>query len=55
MLYFQPHAPPYTREGLQLDVLEGTEWVEIGECGLTSPEVLTGAHGLAMGLGPIDC
>lgn len=51
-----PTQHPYTREGLQLDVRDGNEWVEIGECGLASPEVLRAngvrsPHGLAMGLG----
>ena len=46
---------PYTTEGLQIDVENGDEWVEIGECGLAAPDVLTRAgvagSGLAMGLG----
>lgn len=48
---------PYTEEGLQIDVLSGSGWVEIGECGLASPRVLREAglspsvSGLAMGLG----
>jgi phenylalanyl-tRNA synthetase alpha chain len=44
---------PYTDAGRQIDVLDGHEWVEIGECGLASPEVIgaTAPHGLAMGLG----
>ena len=48
---------PYTRDGLQIDVRCGAEWIEIGECGLAHPEVLAAAgwppdaSGLAMGLG----
>ncbi len=43
---------------LQIDVLEGGEWVEIGECGLAHPRLLAECGhdpgrvtGLAMGLG----
>ncbi|MDZ4827601.1 MAG: hypothetical protein SGJ13_14225 [Actinomycetota bacterium] len=46
---------PYTTSGLQIDVANGDEWVEIGECGLAGGHVLAGAGlegtGLAMGLG----
>ena len=48
---------PYTTDGLQIDVENGDEWVEIGECGLAAVPVLRGAglddgwNGLAMGLG----
>lgn len=48
---------PYTRNGLQIDVGIGDRWIEIGECGLASPELLgASGHGpdvtgLAMGLG----
>ena len=46
---------PYTTDGLQIDVQNGDEWVEIGECGLAAAPVLAGAGvagtGLAMGLG----
>ncbi|MEM6807460.1 MAG: hypothetical protein AAF696_39040 [Bacteroidota bacterium] len=49
---------PYTQEGLQIDVLYEGEWVEIGECGLTHPEIHKTnlpdhpqLYGLAMGLG----
>jgi phenylalanyl-tRNA synthetase alpha chain len=47
---------PYTVGGRQVDVADGDEWVEIGECGLAHPDVLAGAgltewSGLAMGLG----
>ena len=41
-----PAEHPYTREGLQLDVREGDDWVEVGECGLANA-----VKGLAMGLG----
>jgi phenylalanyl-tRNA synthetase alpha chain len=43
-----PAEHPYTREGLQLDVREGDDWVEVGECGLAN---VPRAKGLAMGLG----
>ena len=49
---------PYTLEGLQIDVLYRGEWIEIGECGLAHPEILSenlparkSCTGLAMGLG----
>jgi phenylalanyl-tRNA synthetase alpha chain len=47
---------PYTVDGRQVDVNAGGEWVEVGECGLAHPEVLTraglaGWYGLALGLG----
>lgn len=48
---------PYTLEGLQIDVEDGEDWVEIGECGLAHPAVLEAAgldaemSGLAMGIG----
>jgi phenylalanyl-tRNA synthetase alpha chain len=52
----EPRMHPYTTEGLQIDVDNGGEWVEIGECGLAATAVLEsaglgGATGLAMGLG----
>jgi phenylalanyl-tRNA synthetase alpha chain len=52
----EPRVHPYTTDGLQIDVLNGDEWVEIGECGLAAEHVLHGAHldrhtGLAMGIG----
>jgi phenylalanyl-tRNA synthetase alpha chain len=52
----EPRVHPYTTDGLQVDVENGDEWVEIGECGLASLDVLRGAGcaehtGLAMGLG----
>lgn len=51
-----PAVHPYTRDGLQLDVRDGERWVEVGECGLASPEVLSACglratRGLAMGVG----
>lgn len=54
----EPAAHPYTEQGLQIDVRDGTDWLEIGECGLAAPRLLD-AHGLpsavwsglAMGLG----
>jgi phenylalanyl-tRNA synthetase alpha chain len=49
---------PYTTDGLQIDVLEKGEWVEIGECGLALPALLeesgldpASTTGLAMGVG----
>jgi phenylalanyl-tRNA synthetase alpha chain len=54
----QPAQHPYTLDGLQIDVQHRGEWVEIGECGLAHPRVLTGAglpcppcSGLALGIG----
>ena len=49
---------PYTEDGMQIDVRNGEEWMEIGECGVANAEVLIGsglaappASGLALGLG----
>jgi phenylalanyl-tRNA synthetase alpha chain len=47
---------PYTVDGLQVDVRDGSSWIEIGECGLAHPSLLAASHlgdhsGLAMGLG----
>jgi phenylalanyl-tRNA synthetase alpha chain len=49
---------PYTTNGMQIDVEDNGEWIEIGECGLAAPAVLARAGldiaqitGLAMGLG----
>jgi phenylalanyl-tRNA synthetase alpha chain len=47
---------PYTVGGLQIDVRDGPSWVEIGECGLAHPDLLSSCgvrshSGLAMGLG----
>jgi phenylalanyl-tRNA synthetase alpha chain len=51
----EPRLHPYTTDGLQIDVQNGDEWVEIGECGVAGEHVLRGAGvvgtGLAMGLG----
>ncbi len=52
----EPRVHPYTTDGLEVDVLNGDEWVEIAECGLAAHHVLAGsglegASGLAMGLG----
>jgi phenylalanyl-tRNA synthetase alpha chain len=51
----EPRVHPYTTHGLQIDVQNGDEWVEIGECGLAADHVLRDAGvagtGLAMGLG----
>lgn len=52
-----PAVHPYTLDGLQIDVADDDDWIEIGECGLAHPDVLRGAglrescSGLAMGLG----
>jgi len=53
-----PAVHPYTLEGEQIDVRSGSEWIEVGECGLAHPEVLAASgldpdtcSGLAMGLG----
>jgi phenylalanyl-tRNA synthetase alpha chain len=53
-----PAQHPYTLAGLQIDVRSAGEWIEVGECGLAHPHVLTGAglespphSGLALGVG----
>ncbi len=52
-----PAVHPYTRAGREIEVADGDGWVEVGECGLTEPRLLTRwglppeASGLAMGLG----
>lgn len=52
-----PATHPYTLGGRQIDVSDGSGWVEIGECGLALPALLResglpeDASGLAMGLG----
>jgi phenylalanyl-tRNA synthetase alpha chain len=55
------HSParhPYTTDGLQIDVRVAEAWIEIGECGLALPALLSESgldeqrcSGLAMGLG----
>jgi phenylalanyl-tRNA synthetase alpha chain len=57
-LRVEPARHPYTTDGLQIDVREGEQWVEIGECGLALPALLRecglepgSTTGLAMGLG----
>jgi len=53
----EPRTHPYTVGGQQVDVQDGDDWVEIGECGLAHPRVLQNAgldgtySGLALGLG----
>jgi phenylalanyl-tRNA synthetase alpha chain len=47
---------PYTRDGRQIDVWNGTDWVEMWECGVADPDVLArtglaGWSGLALGMG----
>lgn len=49
---------PYTQQGREIMACVGDEWLEIGECGLAHPDVLTGSglqvppsSGLAMGVG----
>jgi phenylalanyl-tRNA synthetase alpha chain len=52
-----PAVHPYTYEGLEVEVRTGETWVELLECGLAAPEVLSRAGlpadytGLAMGIG----
>ena len=52
----QARVHPYTLDGRQIDVRNGSKWVEVWECGLAHPAVLAragldGCHGLALGLG----
>lgn len=54
----EPRVHPYTIDGLQIDVMHGGEWIEIGECGLAHPEIIAEnipdaaeLSGLALGLG----
>ncbi len=52
----EPRTHPYTRHGRQVDVRQGSRWVEVWECGLAHPGVLTAAglaghSGLALGMG----
>ena len=52
----QPRTHPYTRHGRQVDIRQGGRWVEVWECGLAHPRVLTsaglaGRSGLALGMG----
>ncbi|MEC5150540.1 hypothetical protein [Cryobacterium sp. GrIS_2_6] len=51
-------AHPYTVDGCQVDVSIGGEWLELAECGLIAPHILTAAgldpdawSGLALGMG----
>jgi phenylalanyl-tRNA synthetase alpha chain len=53
-----PTGHPYTVDGVQIDVSDGSNWIEIGECGVAHPDVLRSSglvvpptSGLAMGLG----
>jgi phenylalanyl-tRNA synthetase alpha chain len=52
-----PAVHPYTRHGREIEVASGDAWIEVGECGLTDPDLLRrsglspDATGLAMGLG----
>lgn len=53
-----PAVHPYTKHGLQIDVLMGGEWLELAECGLMAPHLFTEAGldpqqwtGLALGMG----
>jgi phenylalanyl-tRNA synthetase alpha chain len=57
-LRIEPARHPYTTDGLQIDVRDGSQWVEIGECGLALPALLEESGlepgrttGLAMGIG----
>jgi len=52
----QARRHPYTTGGRQVDIQAGSHWVEVWECGLAHPAVLTGAglrgyRGLALGMG----
>ena len=52
----QPRAHPYTLHGRQVDVYHDGRWVEVWECGVVHPGVLTaagvqGRTGLALGMG----
>jgi phenylalanyl-tRNA synthetase alpha chain len=52
----QARTHPYTLPGRQIDVLQDDRWVEVWECGLAHPEVLSAAglerrSGLALGMG----
>jgi phenylalanyl-tRNA synthetase alpha chain len=52
----EPRTHPYTRRGRQVDVRQGSRWVEVWECGLAHPSVLAaaglaGRSGLALGMG----
>lgn len=43
---------PYTNQGLEIEVWDGQEWLEVGECGLIPKTLLdTYKSGYAMGLG----
>lgn len=53
-----PAVHPYTREGLQIDVLMDGEWLELAECGLMATHLFSDAgldparwSGLALGMG----
>lgn len=52
-----PAVHPYTRAGREIEVRHDGVWIEVGECGLTDPDLLARsglppeASGLALGLG----
>jgi phenylalanyl-tRNA synthetase alpha chain len=53
-----PATHPYTRHGRQVDVWHDQQWLELAECGLIHPDVLTASgldprswSGLALGMG----
>lgn len=53
-----PAVHPYTTNGLQVDVLVGSAWLELAECGMMAPHLFAGAgldpeqwSGLALGMG----
>ncbi|MDQ0095253.1 PheS-related mystery ligase SrmL [Paeniglutamicibacter psychrophenolicus] len=53
-----PAVHPYTRHGMQVDVLVGNDWLELAECGLMAPGLFADAgldpeqwSGLALGMG----
>ena len=53
---WEPRTHPYTLQGRQVDIRNADAWVEVWECGLAHPEVLSSAgldgwSGLALGMG----
>jgi tRNA synthetases class II core domain (F) len=57
-----PTDNPYTVDGVQIDVSDGSNWIEVGECGIAHPDVLRSSgllvpptSGLAMGRAWTGC
>ena len=53
---YEDREHPYTLAGRQVDVWADSEWIEVWECGLADPDVLSseglaGYSGLALGMG----